>query len=84
VGRASADLARTMEWSEGVARRDPVMVIGAGPYGMAVTPYLRGRGIETVIAGKPMEFWKGMPPSMHLKSTFSSITISDPERQYTQ
>ncbi len=60
------------------------MVIGAGPYGMAVTTHLRARGIETVIAGKPMEFWKTMPPSMHLKSTFSSITISDPERQYTQ
>lgn len=73
-----------MERSEGVARRDPVVVIGAGPYGMAVTAHLRGRGIETIIAGKPMEFWKGMPPSMHLKSTFSSITISDPERQYTQ
>lgn len=64
--------------------RDPVVVIGAGPYGMAVTAHLRGRGVETVIAGKPMEFWKNMPPSMHLKSTFSSITISDPAREYTQ
>lgn len=64
--------------------RDRVLVIGAGPYGMAVTAHLRGRGIDTVTVGKPMEFWKNMPPSMHLKSTFSSITISDPVRAFTQ
>jgi cation diffusion facilitator CzcD-associated flavoprotein CzcO len=51
---------------------------------MAVTAHLRGRGIETVTVGKPMEFWKNMPPSMHLKSTYSSITISDPVRAFTQ
>ncbi len=51
---------------------------------MAVTAHLRNRGVETLIAGKPMEFWKRMPPGMHLKSSYSSITISDPERRYTQ
>lgn len=62
----------------------PVVVVGAGPYGLAVSAHLRGQGVETQTFGKPMEFWQKMPPSMHLKSTYSSITISDPQRQYTQ
>jgi thioredoxin reductase len=61
-----------------------VVVVGAGPYGLAVSAHLKGRGVETLTFGKPMEFWRKMPPSMCLKSTYSSITISDPQRRFTQ
>lgn len=67
-----------------MARQDPVVVVGAGPYGLAISAHLKGRGIETLTFGKPMEFWRNMPPSMCLKSTYSSITISDPQRRFTQ
>lgn len=47
----------------------PVLVIGAGPFGLAVGAYARRCGIEAVIAGRPMSFWKSqMPAGMFLRS----------------
>src|SRR5262249_35240323 len=61
----------------------PTVIIGAGPYGLAVAAHLKGRGIEPLIWGKPMEFGGNMPATMHLKSSLSAISISDPSRRYT-
>jgi len=61
-----------------VKHSDPTVVIGAGPYGLAVGAHLKAKGIPTLIFGKPMEFWKKMPPKMNLKSSWSALTISDP------
>jgi cation diffusion facilitator CzcD-associated flavoprotein CzcO len=49
--------------------RTSLLVIGAGPYGVAVAAYARARGIGTVIAGHPMALWRRhMPPGMFLRS----------------
>ena len=62
---------------------DPTVVIGAGPYGLAVGAHLKAKGVPTCIFGKPMEFWKKMPPKMNLKSSWSALTISDPAGAYS-
>ena len=49
--------------------RVPLLVIGAGPYGVAVAARALERGIETVVAGYPMGFWTDhMPEGMFLRS----------------
>ena len=46
-----------------------LLVIGAGPYGLAVAAYARRRGVECRIVGEPMEFWRHhMPAGMLLRS----------------
>lgn len=46
-----------------------LLIIGAGPYGLAVAAYARHLGTDHVIVGKPMEFWKAhMPEGMYLRS----------------
>ena len=64
-------------------RDDTTVVIGAGPYGLAVTAHLKGQKIPVQIYGKPMEFWKNMPPRMYLKSSWSALDISDPAGAYS-
>jgi FAD-dependent urate hydroxylase len=46
-----------------------LLVVGAGPYGLAVAAQARERGIETIIVGRPLGFWKDhMPAGMYLRS----------------
>jgi cation diffusion facilitator CzcD-associated flavoprotein CzcO len=46
-----------------------LLIIGAGPFGLALTAQAAHDGIEHVIIGKPMEFWKRhMPRGMFLRS----------------
>lgn len=46
-----------------------LLIIGAGPFGLAVAAQASHLGIEHVVVGKPMEFWrKNMPPGMYLRS----------------
>lgn len=46
-----------------------LLVIGAGPYALSTAALARERGIDTVIAGRPMDFWrKHMPEGMFLRS----------------
>ncbi|NMO88245.1 NAD(P)-binding domain-containing protein [Actinomycetospora sp. TBRC 11914] len=46
-----------------------LLVIGAGPYGLAVAAYARHRGIEPTVLGEPMGFWREhMPRGMFLRS----------------
>lgn len=45
------------------------LVIGAGPFGLALAAYLKHQGIDHLVVGKPMEFWeKNMPEGMYLRS----------------
>jgi hypothetical protein len=61
-----------------------VAVIGAGPYGLAVAAHLRGSGVEALVFGRPMSFWRQhMPKGMLLRSSPSASSISDPERRLT-
>jgi FAD-dependent urate hydroxylase len=46
-----------------------VVVIGAGPYGLATAKALRDRGLSVTVYGKPMGFWRDhMPDGMLLRS----------------
>ena len=47
----------------------PLLVIGAGPYGLSTAAYAQEHGIETVVVGRPMSFWREhMPEGMFLRS----------------
>jgi len=58
-------------------------VIGAGPYGLSVAAHLRAAGVDTRVLGLPMEFWRGMPRQMFLKSPWSASSLSDPRRIFS-
>jgi cation diffusion facilitator CzcD-associated flavoprotein CzcO len=46
-----------------------LLVIGAGPYALSTAALARERGIETVVLGHPMGFWReNMPQGMFLRS----------------
>ena len=46
-----------------------LLIIGAGPFGLAVAAQAAHEGVEHVIVGKPMEFWlRNMPKGMLLRS----------------
>ena len=47
----------------------PLLVIGAGPYGLATAAEARRLGIDAVVLGEPMGFWRrNMPAEMLLRS----------------
>jgi FAD-dependent urate hydroxylase len=58
-------------------------VIGAGPYGLAISAYLRAAGVPTLTFGKPLEFWRKMPTGLCLKSIWSASHLSAPFGQYS-
>ena len=46
-----------------------LLIIGAGPFGLAIAAEAAHAGIEHLVVGKPMEFWrKNMPKGMYLRS----------------
>jgi FAD-dependent urate hydroxylase len=46
-----------------------LLIIGAGPYGLAMAAYCRDTGIDYRLLGEPMSFWKShMPAGMYLRS----------------
>jgi FAD-dependent urate hydroxylase len=57
-----------------------VVILGAGPYGLAAGAHLRAiRGLDVRVFGEPMEFWKAhMPEGMLLRSPWAASHISDP------
>ena len=59
------------------------VVIGAGPYGLSSAAHIKSKGIQTIVFGKPMEFWQNMPSEMYLKSSWSALNISDHAGKYS-
>lgn len=52
-----------------LAGRTDLLIIGAGPFGLAMAAYARHLGLDYLIVGQPMGFWKtNMPEGMHLRS----------------
>jgi cation diffusion facilitator CzcD-associated flavoprotein CzcO len=46
-----------------------LLVVGAGPYALSTAALARQRGIDTVVVGRPMGFWRDhMPLGMFLRS----------------
>ena len=46
-----------------------LLIIGAGPFGLALAAQAAHDGIEHLLVGKPMEFWRrNMPKGMYLRS----------------
>jgi len=61
----------------------PVVVIGAGPYGLATAAWLSVAGVPRRVFGDPMESWcTHMPQGMYLKSVPTASSISAPESGY--
>jgi hypothetical protein len=55
------------------------VVIGAGPYGLAVAAELRSAGANVHVFGEPMSFWmRHMPKGMCLRSSWPASHIGDP------
>ena len=60
-----------------------VVVIGAGPYGLSVAAYLKARGVDFRIFGRPMETWRlHMPTGMRLKSDGFASSLYDPDEDF--
>jgi cation diffusion facilitator CzcD-associated flavoprotein CzcO len=57
------------ESSENTVRKTDLLIVGAGPFGLAMAAYAKHLGIEHLVVGKSMGFWKAnMPKGMYLRS----------------
>ncbi|WP_406164620.1 NAD(P)-binding domain-containing protein [Streptomyces sp. NBC_00996] len=62
----------------------PVVVIGAGPYGLSTAAHLKARGLHVRVFGSPMASWaENMPAGMLLKSPPSASLLSAPHTGFT-
>jgi len=63
-----------------MSRTFDAVVIGAGPYGLAVSAELRRAGADVHVFGDAMSFWmRQMPKGMCLRSSWSASHIGDPK-----
>jgi cation diffusion facilitator CzcD-associated flavoprotein CzcO len=52
-----------------MAKHLPLLIIGAGPYGLTMAAYAQHKNIEYMAIGKTMDFWRSnMPKGMILRS----------------
>jgi cation diffusion facilitator CzcD-associated flavoprotein CzcO len=67
---------------ENVTDTHPVLVIGAGPHGLATVAHLRAAEVPVRVFGDPLSFWRDcMPAQMLLRSPIPASHISDPHRR---
>jgi FAD-dependent urate hydroxylase len=61
-----------------------IVILGAGPYGLSSTAYLRAARCEVRVFGQPMSFWQDqMPRGMCLRSSWDASHIADPRGELT-
>lgn len=54
-----------------MVRKTQLLIIGAGPYGLALGLYAQQHQIDYIVAGKVMDFWEtNMPSGMQLRTPF--------------
>ena len=54
--------------------RIALLIIGAGPYGIATAAYAKYLGVTVTVVGKTLDFWKtNMPRGMFLRSDRRTI-----------
>jgi hypothetical protein len=64
-------------------RAREVLIVGAGPYGLSISAHLRARGVDHLIAGRPMDTWLNHSPAgMYLRSEPDGLDLSCPEPGY--
>ncbi len=74
--------AETVSAAVSTAQYD-VVVVGAGPYGLAAAAYLLRRNLKVAVFGKPMSFWReSMPRGMYLRSAPWASSIGDPQKRF--
>jgi cation diffusion facilitator CzcD-associated flavoprotein CzcO len=57
------------EYQQQMQSETNLLIIGAGPFGLAIAAEASRLEIDHLIVGKPMEFWsKNMPPGLFLRS----------------
>jgi FAD-dependent urate hydroxylase len=56
---------------------EDVVIVGAGPYGLAAAAYLRRAGVDVRVLGDPMSFWRTMPVGMLLRSNWTATCIAE-------
>lgn len=62
----------------------PVVIVGAGPYGLSLAANLRAKGVPFRIFGQPMQMWATqMPSAMRLKSDGFASNLSTGGLPYT-
>jgi FAD-dependent urate hydroxylase len=62
----------------------PVLIVGAGPYGISLAAHLRHREVPFRIVGRAMDSWvRNMPDDMFLKSEGFASNIADPIGSHT-
>ncbi len=54
-----------------------VVIVGAGPYGLAAAAHLGRAGVEARVLGDPMSFWREMPEGMLLRSSRTATSIGE-------
>ncbi len=73
-----------MAYRSGSYHHCEVAVVGAGPYGLALGAHLREAGVDVIVFGEPMSFWRqSMPQGMKLRSPWHATHIADPQRAFT-
>lgn len=61
-----------------------VAVVGAGPNGLSIAAHLNARGLQPLVFGKTMQFWRdSMPAGMKLKSDGFASNFSEPSGRFT-
>ena len=67
-----------------MTRTYDAVVIGAGPYGLAVSADLRAAGADVRVFGEAMSFWmRNMPKGMRLRSRWSASHIGHPRSPHS-
>jgi cation diffusion facilitator CzcD-associated flavoprotein CzcO len=61
-----------------------VVIVGAGPFGLAVASHLRARGVDAHVLGDPMGGWtRHMPVNMFIRTPWDATHIADPAGDLT-